>query len=190
MKTPPVTSRPAGRIEMIRRGAQTIALGLAWLVAVGCAVWAFGALHFDFPVGKVAVAWTFAAVVIAIMAFVRGTTRKLGVVFACFALVLAWWFTQKARNDRDWQPDVAQTAWAELNGDIVTLHNVRNCDYRTERDFHAALGDAHRAALAAHRDRPRDQLLGLAVDGAPDRQLPVRRRVAHLLFHRDAPGSR
>jgi hypothetical protein len=122
-------------MEMIRRGAQTIALGLAWLVAVGCAVWAFGALRFDFPVGKVAVAWTFAAAVIAIIVFVRGTTRKLGVVFACFALVLAWWFTQKARNDRDWQPDVAQTAWAELNGDIVTLHNVRNCDYRTETYF-------------------------------------------------------
>jgi Domain of unknown function (DUF4105) len=41
----------------------------------------------------------------------------------------------KPSNDRDWQQDVAETAWAEINGDEVTVHNVRNCDYRTETDF-------------------------------------------------------
>jgi hypothetical protein len=41
----------------------------------------------------------------------------------------------KPSNDRAWQPDVAQTAWAEINGDEVTIHNVRNCDYRTQTDF-------------------------------------------------------
>jgi uncharacterized protein DUF4105 len=41
----------------------------------------------------------------------------------------------KPRNDRPWQPDVARTAWAEINGDEVTIHNVRNCDYRTATDF-------------------------------------------------------
>jgi hypothetical protein len=46
-----------------------------------------------------------------------------------------WWLTLKPSNDRPWQPDVAETAWAEINGDDVTIHNVRNCDYRTENDF-------------------------------------------------------
>jgi hypothetical protein len=41
----------------------------------------------------------------------------------------------KPSNDRAWQPDVAQTAWAEINGDEITIHNVRNCDYRTANDF-------------------------------------------------------
>ena len=41
----------------------------------------------------------------------------------------------KPSNDREWQPDVAQTAWAEINGDEVTIHNIRNCDYRTTTDF-------------------------------------------------------
>jgi hypothetical protein len=50
-------------------------------------------------------------------------------------VVAAWWLTLKPSNDRAWQPDVAQTAWAEINGDEVTVHNVRNCDYRTETDF-------------------------------------------------------
>jgi Domain of unknown function (DUF4105) len=41
----------------------------------------------------------------------------------------------KPTNNRAWQPDVAQTAWAEINGDEFTIHNVRNCDYRTKTDF-------------------------------------------------------
>jgi len=41
----------------------------------------------------------------------------------------------KPSNDEAWQPDVAQTGWADINGDEVTIHNVRNCDYRTETDF-------------------------------------------------------
>jgi Domain of unknown function (DUF4105) len=29
---------------------------------------------------------------------------------------------------------VAQEPWAEVKGDEVTLHNVRNCDYCTDTD--------------------------------------------------------
>ena len=32
-------------------------------------------------------------------------------------------------------PDAAQEPLAELKGHEVTLHNVRNCDYRTETDY-------------------------------------------------------
>jgi hypothetical protein len=49
--------------------------------------------------------------------------------------VLAWWFSLRPSNDRDWQRDVAVLPWAEFFGDRVTLHNIRNCDYRTETDF-------------------------------------------------------
>ena len=52
-----------------------------------------------------------------------------------FVLVLLWWFSLKPSNTRDWQPDVAQSAWAEIDGDRVTIHNVRYCDYRTETDY-------------------------------------------------------
>ena len=41
----------------------------------------------------------------------------------------------KPTNEANWQLDVAQLAWAEMNGDDVTLHNVRNCDYRSETDY-------------------------------------------------------
>ena len=53
----------------------------------------------------------------------------------CFAAVLAWWLTLKPSNDRPWQPDNAQTAYAVVHGNIITIHNLRNCDYRTESDY-------------------------------------------------------
>ncbi|HEY4256953.1 MAG TPA: DUF4105 domain-containing protein [Candidatus Udaeobacter sp.] len=125
----------AGIAEMIRHALRTIAWILAWLIALGCAVWAFGALHYDFRMAKTVVAWVFAAVIAAAIIFLRGTVRKLGAIFLPFGLVLAWWLTLKPSNDGNWQPDVAQTAWAEINGDECTFHNIRNCDYRTDTDY-------------------------------------------------------
>jgi len=108
---------------------------LARLVALGCAAWAFGALHYDFPVWKSTVAWVFVLVVAALTVVIRNPEKTTGAILAAFALVLAWWLTLKPSKDRHWQPDVAETAWAEITGDDITLHNVRNCDYRTETDY-------------------------------------------------------
>ena len=107
----------------------------AWLIAFVCAAWAVGALYFDFPRGGPFAAILFVIALVAIVIFVRGKLLKLAIVFGAFAVELLWWFTLRPSNDRPWQPDVAQTAWAEINGDEVTIHNVRNCDYRTETDF-------------------------------------------------------
>lgn len=112
-----------------------IAYTLAWIAAALCAPWAFGALYFDFPKAGAFAAILFVIALLAIVIFVRGKLLKLGIVFGACALVAAWWLTLKPSNDRAWQPDVAQTAWAEINGDEVTVHNVRNCDYRTATDF-------------------------------------------------------
>ena len=62
----------------------------------------------------------------------RGT--RLGFL-AAFALVLIWWLLMPPSNNRDWQPDMAALAWADIIGDKVTIHNIRNSDYRTETDF-------------------------------------------------------
>src|SRR5205809_6319208 len=112
-----------------------IACAMAWIAAVVCVAWAFGALYFDFPTARTFTAILFVLVLITAIIFVRGKLLKLAIVFGSFALVALWWLTRKPGNDRAWQPDVAQTAWAQINGDEVTVHNVRNCDYRTETDF-------------------------------------------------------
>src|SRR5262245_20929074 len=112
-----------------------IGWAFAWLVALVCAIWAFGALYFDFPTASAAAAVLFVVVLFAAVIFVRGQLLKLAIVFGAFVIVALWWLTLKPSNDRPWQPDVAKTAWAEINGDLVTVHNVRNCEYRTETDF-------------------------------------------------------
>jgi hypothetical protein len=111
------------------------AYAVAWIAAVFCLAWASGALYFDLPAASRLVAILFVLVLPAAIIFVRGKLLKLLIVFGAFALVALWWLTLKPSNDRQWQPDVAQTAWAEINGDEVTVHNVRNCDFRTETDF-------------------------------------------------------
>ena len=108
---------------------------LAWIAAALCAAWAFSALYFDFPNASALVRILFLVAVLAIVIFVRAKLLKLAIVFGAFAIVVSWWLTLKPSNDRAWQPDVAHTAWAEVNGDEVTIHDVRNCDYRTETDF-------------------------------------------------------
>ena len=117
-----------------RIGASVIFSGL-WIIVGGAVLWAFGALIFDFPVLKSLVAWGFLIGVVVLLFKVRGGWKKLAAAFGAFALVLIWWFTQQPRNDRQWQPDLVQLPWAEINGDEITLHNIRNCDYRTETDY-------------------------------------------------------
>jgi hypothetical protein len=122
-------------LDLLSRMVRLACWSIACIVAIGCAVWAFGALHYDFPIWKTPVAWAFAAAVLAAVVFLCSAWQKLGAAFIAFALVLAWWLTLKPTNGADWQPDVAKVAWAEIDGDVVTLHNVRNCDYRTKDDF-------------------------------------------------------
>ena len=118
-------------MKVLRFFAYTV----AWLVAVLCIAWSFGALYFDFPTAGAIAAILFVVVLLAAVVFLRGELLKLAIVFGAFALVVSWWLTLKPSNDRAWQPDVSKTAWAEINGDEVTVRNVRNCDYRTETDF-------------------------------------------------------
>ena len=114
-----------------------IRLILAIPLAIIAIAWAFGAVWFDAPFGAgnrlaaVVLAITFVVVLL----FVRPFWRKLVIFVVLFAGVLIWWLTLSPTNDSDWQPDVAQTAWADIQGDEVTLHNLRNCDYRTNTDY-------------------------------------------------------
>jgi hypothetical protein len=43
--------------------------------------------------------------------------------------------TLKPSNDRDWSPDQAQVATAEINGNQLTIHNMRGITYRTIEDY-------------------------------------------------------
>ena len=78
-----------------------------------------------------------------ISALVVRRTRwwALGGFGSLFAVALALWFGTQPSNDRDWQPEVAVLPYATFDGDLVTVHNIRNFDYRSETDFTPAYYD-------------------------------------------------
>ena len=116
---------------------QRIGHGLVLLLVLLLASWATAALYFDLPAAawRGPVAAAFGIFVLVVLAVFRTRWLGLGFAAAAFACVLIWWLSLQPSNERHWQPDVAQTGWAEINGNQVTIHNVRNCDYRTETDY-------------------------------------------------------
>jgi hypothetical protein len=116
---------------------RTLALLLGWGLLFGATLWASGAIYFDLPIAwlRTPLALVYGAAILALLILVKRRGLALAVSATAFFLVLIWWLSIKPSNDRAWQPDVAQTAWAEIDGDLITLHNVRNCDYRTATDY-------------------------------------------------------
>jgi hypothetical protein len=58
-----------------------------------------------------------------------------------FALLLVWFGRLTPTNEADWQTDVSRLAYATIDGDLITVHNVRNFDYRSEFDYAPAWYD-------------------------------------------------
>ena len=106
------------------------------LVAFPIAMWGALALHFAGPrSGATVLSVLWAVLAFAILLFVRPFGRR-ALAFALLTTALfTWWSTIRPSNDRQWQPDVARLPYAELHGDELTIHNVRNFDYRSETDF-------------------------------------------------------
>jgi hypothetical protein len=126
------------------RLAGLLALGLLLLGSAGwgvLALWYFD--HKTFAV-RAAMATAFALVSLAALAALALSDWRwpaLAAYAAVFAL-LAWrWSAIAPSNDRDWKPETARLAHATIAGDQVTLHNIRNFDYRSERDFTPAYYD-------------------------------------------------
>src|SRR5213592_1262071 len=126
-----------------------IVLGSIVVGLVIAAVTGWGALVLFYIVPgpelvRTALAWAFAALGLAAIAglAVRRVRRWAFVAFvAGLVLVVVAWNSPKPSNDRDWQTEVAVLPYATINGDLVTVHNIRNFDYRTETDFTPAYYD-------------------------------------------------
>jgi Domain of unknown function (DUF4105) len=114
-----------------------IALALASIVALLLTIWTVAALYFDLPFAplRIPAAVLYLLLVLAALRFLRTARLRLAALFTGFAIVLVCWLSLKPSNDRDWQPDNAKSAYADINGDQVVIHDFRNCDYRTETDY-------------------------------------------------------
>ena len=65
----------------------------------------------------------------------------IGAYAIAFALLLSLWRGLEPSNDRDWQADVAVLPYAEIDGDVITVRNIRNFSYRSETDYVPAYYD-------------------------------------------------
>jgi Domain of unknown function (DUF4105) len=119
------------------RVLRAIGLTFLWLTVGLLTIWAVAALYIDFRVAALRIPVT-AIYVLAIIAILLKVKRRIwaaGLCLAGFGMVLAWWLSLSPSNHRAWRGDVAETAWAEIDGARVTLHNLRNCDYRSETEY-------------------------------------------------------
>ena len=71
----------------------------------------------------------------------RWRWRAFATYLVLFAVLVVWWRGIEPSNARDWQADVAVLSHAEIEGDIVTVRNIRNFDYRSETDYTPAYYD-------------------------------------------------
>ena len=122
----------------MRRLLRGIGLMLVGLIVILLTAWCAGALYYSHPGGpRMGTILTIAfplAVVLAFLFLPRRGRTLVGVLVAC-ALVITWWVFIPATNERDWQTDVSVAPWVTQDGDLVTVHGVRNFEYRTETDF-------------------------------------------------------
>lgn len=122
--------------RMIRTiGIMAAFLGLAVLACLGTLAIYYSNLPSALrPVGSGLFALASASLVLAGLRKKR--RRAWGVFLVLFGAVFAaWWALIPPSNNRDWQADVAVLPWADVRGDNVTVHNIRNCEYRTETDY-------------------------------------------------------
>ena len=128
-----------------------IATTTGWLLlaALVAATGAWGALALSISgpqpeALRTVLAAAFALASVAVLVAIVLNRRRWHALTAWLVLflgVLAWWATLRPSNDRDWLPNVARLPWASVDGNIVTVHNIRNFAYRSENDFTPAWYD-------------------------------------------------
>ena len=115
--------------------------GLIGLLVVTATAWGSLALWFALPT----TVWLRAALALGFVLLGAGCllhalvrrqlVRPLAPISIAFVALLGWWSTIEPSNDRTWQSDVAALPSAEFNGDLVTLRNIRDFEYRSETDY-------------------------------------------------------
>lgn len=117
--------------------------GLFTLCVVLSSIWLCLALWIQQPLGtlfsRVAIVlWgLFALSLLGVYFSCHLISRRTDIIIYCvaFACSLFWYFSIEARQDRDWNPEVAEQLSYSRQGDLVTLHKVRNFDWHADGTY-------------------------------------------------------
>jgi hypothetical protein len=110
---------------------------LSWLTLIAMTMWGTLAIYYSNlpPIAREVCSVFFALAAVVVLVWVRPWHRAVAVFLVGFAIMLIGWLAIPPSNDRDWQAEVTVLPYATLDGDRVTVHNIRNFDYRSEADF-------------------------------------------------------
>ena len=112
--------------------AAGILRGILYLVIVVVTAWSVAAIWIDGPKSRplaAALCVVVAAGALLLLLVVRPWWWAGAAAALPFVAVLAWWLSVPPSNTRDWQPDVARLPSALIEGNRVTIRNVRNFGY-------------------------------------------------------------
>ena len=100
-------------------------------------IWGALALYFSYlPYFlRVFAAILFLVACLAIFIFVRQRKHAFAMYLSLFFSVLAGWLMMPPSNDRNWQDDVAVLPYATIAGDLITVHNIRDNNYSSEKEY-------------------------------------------------------
>jgi hypothetical protein len=141
------TASDHSRASIGRRVVRAVGLLLIGLLMLGLGGWGVLALHYwdhANPALRNALcaAWALASLIFLVgFSLRRWRWRSLVAFTSVFAVLLAAWSAIAPSNDREWEPENAALAYADIDGERVTLHNIRNFNYRTDTDFTPAYYD-------------------------------------------------
>ena len=125
---------------MRRAAIAIVTILVALFVIAPITAWSGLALWFRFPGpdwARAIAAGLF--VLLGLATIVTLFTRRRWPALAIFALayggLLLWWSTITPPNNGEWQPEVAHQTTGKIDGDILTLSDVRDFNWRTETEF-------------------------------------------------------
>jgi hypothetical protein len=124
-----------------RRIASTVGMVAASAFVIApIGAWAAAALWFRLPAPDWARAPLCGLVVLSALAttvalFTPARRRAILLFALAFAGVVLWWSTIRPPAGGDWAPDVARQTTGRLGGQILTLSDVRDFDWRSDVDF-------------------------------------------------------
>jgi hypothetical protein len=131
---------PSRATLTLRRVGSRIVTAVAVIVLPLLTLWGGFALWYQIPGGQVlkaisVVVWV-AVGLATLIAVTKGrAVFGLGCFAVAFAGLLLWWHQILPSNQRVWADDVSRTASGRVDGNLVTLYNVRNFDWRSDTDY-------------------------------------------------------
>lgn len=134
-KTLGLPPAPAKRSRFLLRACKALAVGIMWFGLLLLNLWAVAAIYVDSRIASMRIVFVVIFLVVEILLIITTRRRRGLYLLICPCVVLVWWLSLRPIDDGNWRQDVARRAWAEIDGDKVTVHNLRNCDYSSEVEY-------------------------------------------------------